>query len=242
MTRQDVTFFGEVGAISSRALWTDSEDDDVESGKKWSHTVSAGFSFAKFDVVFVSRSNVQNDSRLELVSSVEVQEEEEGVMSKKLKLVDLYEMKNESRSAWLMINPRTCGKMGDGCVGVLREVVQEKLKGTTGTVVIVVVSSDGSEDIRYLQNEHLPANHPMFLSLKNVMAKKVLPPTIISHPSEAATFELCTVMSIASCIFLVPDSNRSNFDIEPLNVPDSLKMVIKSLPGSQTLSDSNMYT
>lgn len=241
MTRQDVTFFGEVGAISSRALWTDSEDDDehIEIGKKWSHTVSAGFSFAKFDVVFVSRSNVQNDSRLELVSSVEVREE---VMSKKLKLIDLYEMKNESKSAWLTINPRTCGKMGDGCVDVLREVLQDNLKGTTTTVLIVVTSSDGSEEIRYLQNEHLPANHPMFLSLKNVIAKKVLPPTIISDPSEAVTFELCTVMSIASCIFLVPDSNRSNFDIESLNVPDSFKMVIKSLPGSQTLSDSNIYT
>lgn len=241
MTRQDVTFFGEVGAVSSRALWPDSEDEDDPSSepKKWSVSVSEGFSLEKFDVVFVSRSHIQSDPRIELISKVEVQENE---TSKKLRLIDLYGVKNDVKSAWLLINQRTFEKMGDGCVEALRKVLQKCLAKTTAILVIVSASFEVGEEIKYLQNEHIRANHPLFLALKNVTPKKVLPPTIVSNPSEAVTFELCTVMNIGSCIFLVPDSNRCNFDAGSIDLPDAMRMVIKSLPTSPTLSDSNIYT
>lgn len=243
MTGRDVTFFGEVGAVTSRALWSDSEDEDEQATvvKKWVVSVSEGFSIDKFHVVFVSRSNIQNDTRLQVVSSVDVQEDES---SKKMRFLDLYEIKDDAKTGWLVVNQKSSDKMGDGCAEVMRQVLSNCLHKTSAILLIVLSSSEVTEEIKYLQNEHILANHPLFTALKNVMPKKVLPPTIISNPSEAVTFELCTVMNVGSCIFLVPDSNRCNFDAESIqNLPDSMKMVIKSLStSSHTLSDSNIYT
>lgn len=241
MTRQDVTFFGEVGAVSSRALWSDSEDDDdqVQEAKKWIVSMSQGFSIDSFDVVFVSRSYIQNDPRLELISGVDVQEDGD---SKQMKLMDLYGFKSDPKSAWLAVNQRTVEKMADGCVEMLRQVFQKCLENTGAVLLIVIASSEVSNEIKCLPNEHIRANHPLLLALKNMVPKKVLPPTIISNPLEAVTFELCTVMNAGSCIFLVPDSNRCNFDVESIDLPELMKIVIKSLPASRALSDSNIYT
>lgn len=228
---REISFFGEIGALRSRANWSDSEDEE-ELSTTATEKVSPVL-FTPHDLKAITASVLYITYKdLSKQTDIPIKGQVQSPLDPKIKCKIIQLSDEES---WLSIETPAIKKDSFETANLVYKSL-ERCLGSTQTVVIVTVIRSEKSSIEFICNEFTSGNE---ISAR-FSGSKALPPTMVSSVPEAVAFEFCTARSIPASLVLVPN-------LEALNgsrLQDTINpMVLSSLQSlfSNHHLDSNIY-
>lgn len=231
----NVSFFGEVNELKSRALlWSDSEeeqngeDDATNDQMSISISINANVDRIKCDFFYITltkniKSTVNNLHKIGEIVLQETQSSSFGTIF----LVD-------SKDIWLQIN-ENCGQLKNHfvrkAIRMLLVAIKEKIDYSDLIVISNEYLPNSTNEITYLSNSKELIEK---IDLKN--CKPFLAPSMVKNLIEASIFEISTIFNIKCCVIKFPDAIFSNFRSKL--IPSSILSCIKN---DLIVHNSNVY-
>lgn len=228
MAHRGVTFFGEVGALRSRANWSDSEEEDEEPTTKVELPTAL---FSPVDIKGITTpvlyvSCQETTSKMQETVMGQVQSSSDPKIRAKL-------IKLSQNEYWLAVETSVVKKDTLASATLVYSAL-ERLIASVGMVVILHVVKSDKEAVDYICNE-FTAGNPLS---SRFCGSKALPPSMVSSVPEAAAFEFCSTRSVPACLLLIPSQESLTRLRETVN-----SSVLESLQSffSNHHLESNIY-
>ncbi|KAI1303072.1 hypothetical protein HDE_02465 [Halotydeus destructor] len=226
------TFFGEVSDLTSRAFWSDSDDDDLDNDgaqEKGVDVRNIRFEVSqpvdKLKVLFVTVVGPRDDLSYPKIGSAHVE------ISKTF--ANLYQLENNF--GWLVLDTQHFKGAESKLVEATQHVLPQIYASIeVETTAIVSKQSTLNTGVVYLSNvkaEQLPF-------AKSLLKNRMLPPDMVTEASEASTFEYCIMNNRNCCLFAFPDDRLYDFDISSVELPS---VITKLFSSDQLKAENNIY-
>lgn len=245
MASREVTFFGEVAPLTSRATWDDEDDEDFDASnggsgepRETAPDISLDnqvtFTPGNFDlantptnIVYVTLGKKIPPS-LPLLGEAHITSDPE---------IHAGVLQVASQERWIIVDTPPKKRDSWRSVLLIQEVVSKLIgssaPGTGPLFVIVTVTPSEKTTTDSLCNSFVEGKK----EAARFCRSKLLPPSIVSSATEAAVFEYCTVRGIAASLVLVPSvESLENPDVYPPEVKKCLQTLL-----TPTHLDSNIY-
>jgi len=228
----DTTFFGEVHELRSRAVWSDSEEDDVQGDgpevlpapviKK------VGADCRAFSIVYITSGKLVNCVKDKKAATTF--EEANGT-----KFAQIFAIGNE-KSAWLVVND--VGVETDFQLARRGRTLATALIGETGPDThFVIVSRVASKisDVQFLSNRTVSV---VPLS-KSLLLHSLRAPDMVSDILESSIMSQLIASNRGVTWISLPDERVAEFDAKTTTLPVEIVGAMKR--NNQLTADNNMY-
>ena len=240
MADREVTFFGEVGALRSRATWSDSEEEEEDVNQDVNMEDGSGqvvaeslvltpndFKPIPTQVLYVSTGEPTKKSTHPVLVEVHSSSDPK-IMARVVQL--------SSSESWLAVDVPSSKMDSFQTVNLVHGILTRFLSLVEMVVVVTVMPSE-KQSVEYICNRFTEGKE----TAARFCGPKALPPTMVTSVPEAAAFELCTTRGIPCSLLIIPNQEtcRSPRVIKSID-PDVLSCSLKCLL-SQSHLDSNIY-
>lgn len=223
----DTTFFGEVSDLRSRAIWSDSEDEQEEDVQAVeSRLVFENLDISSFKQVFVTVGSAVNPkASVNFVGKVILERNQSTFAVLK---------RISSSVGWLVIDEGQKKRDDSSLVENIAQLLKTSFSNQPNAKVFVISSQFTNADAI----EYLAAIEGSQVAIPKSAARRLLPPTMVTEVIEAAIFQWFALRSLPCCLYLIPDSRLTNFDLSSSGLP---KEIIDSFDIKHLTADNNIY-
>lgn len=224
----DTTFFGEVSDLRSRAVWSDSEEDDgdeVVNPLEQDLTVTGVMPSTNFSIVYITSHKISKPGK-EASMTISIN----GKAFARFTAID-------SENGWLALDVSRFVNKDYELVNTLKKVLEYFFKNAqvSHSSIISNEYSYASENIEYLSS----VNSQTLPFPKSLLKHQIRAPKMITNIVDASLFNYFITNSQACTLFQLPDQRSVNFNISQTSLP---KALIDSFGAVNHLSaESNLY-
>ena len=242
MASREVTFFGEVAPLTSRATWDDEDDEDLdvsnseprEAAPDISLDNQVTFTPGNFDLANTPTGIVYVTLGKKIPPSLPLLGEAH-ITSNPAIHAGVLQVTSQER--WIVVDTPPNKRDSWKSVLLIQEVVSKLIgssaSGTGPLFVIATVTPSEKTTTDSLCNTFVEGKK----EAARFCRSKLLPPSIVSSVTEAAAFEYCTSCCVSACLVLVPSvESLENPDVYPPEVKKCLQTLL-----TPTHLDSNIY-